>query len=134
MIVLSRREPFTLMLFDTASDPEYESLRPLTYPGTDIFLICFSLPDRQAWNAVREKWVPEIEHHLPDTPFLLVGTKMDLRTDDRLEMLRFDEGEMLAKEMRGEKYCECSALTGEGVKAVFDQVTSRGRGVDGRRL
>ncbi len=27
------------------------------------------------------KWVPEITHHCPKTPFLLVGTQMDLRDD-----------------------------------------------------
>ena len=27
------------------------------------------------------QWVPEISHHCPCTPFLLVGTQMDLRDD-----------------------------------------------------
>ena len=36
-----------LSLFDTAGQEEYDRLRPLAYPDTDVFLVCFSvtLPD-----------------------------------------------------------------------------------------
>ena len=30
---------------------------------------------------LREKWIPEIRHHCPKTPFVLVGTKGDCRQD-----------------------------------------------------
>ena len=30
---------------------------------------------------MREKWVPEIQKHWGQAPFLLVGTQMDLRND-----------------------------------------------------
>ena len=32
-------------------------------------------------TRVREKWIPEIRHHCPKTPFILVGTKGDCRED-----------------------------------------------------
>jgi hypothetical protein len=32
-----------------------------------------------SFENVNEKWVPEIIHHCPKTPFLLVGTQMGLR-------------------------------------------------------
>ena len=38
---------------------------------------------------VREKWLPEIQHHTqgnnPPTPIILVGTKLDLRKDGNQE-------------------------------------------------
>lgn len=34
-------EPFTLGLFDTAGQEDYDRLRPLSYPSTDVFLVCF---------------------------------------------------------------------------------------------
>ncbi|CAO2590459.1 Cell division control protein 42 homolog [Lemmus lemmus] len=58
-------EPYTLGPFDT----------------TDVFLVCFSVVSPSSFENVKEKWVPEITHHCPKTPFLLVGTQIDLRDD-----------------------------------------------------
>ena len=33
----------------------------------------------------RAKWVPEIVHHCPNVPFLLVGTKADCRDDQEIK-------------------------------------------------
>jgi len=72
-------EPYTLGLFDTAGQEDYDRLRPLSYPQTDVFLVCFSVVSPASFENVKEKWVPEITHHCPKTPFLLVGTQSDLR-------------------------------------------------------
>jgi cell division control protein 42 len=36
-------QQFTLDLFDTAGQEEFDRLRPLSYPGSDVFLICYSV-------------------------------------------------------------------------------------------
>lgn len=69
------------------------------------------------------QWVPEISHHCPRTPFLLVGTQVDLREDgstieklakNKQRPLYPESGEKLARELRAVKYVECSALTQVG--------------------
>lgn len=77
--VLVDGKPVNLSLWDTAGQAEYDKLRPLSYPQTDIFLICFSLTDPQSLESVRTKWNPEVVHQCPNTPIILVGTKSDLR-------------------------------------------------------
>ena len=134
-------EPYTLGLFDTAGQEDYDRLRPLSYPQTDVFLVCYSVVSPSSFENVKEKvnfsiiqdltkkttltililqWVPEISHHCQKTPFLLVGTQIDLREDvatiDKLaknkqKPLSNEAGEKLAKELRAVKYVECSALT-----------------------
>ncbi|KAK0420922.1 hypothetical protein QR680_014967 [Steinernema hermaphroditum] len=123
-------EPYTLGLFDTAGQEDYDRLRPLSYQLTDVFLVCFSVVNPASFENIREKWVPEINHHMPDTPFLLVGTQTDLR-DSRsaIESLAkegrrpvtYAAGERMAKELKAVKYVECSALTQDGLKNVFDE-------------
>ena len=54
---------------------DYERLRPLSYPGTDIALICFSVNNIRSLENIEQKWVPEITHHIPNTPMILVGCK-----------------------------------------------------------
>ena len=36
-------EPYTLGLFDKAGQENYDRLRSLSYPQTDVFLVCFSV-------------------------------------------------------------------------------------------
>ena len=125
-------EPYTLGLFDTAGQEDYDRLRPLSYPQTDVFLVCFSVVSPSSFENVKEKWVPEITHHCQKTPFLLVGTQIDLRDDaatveklakNKQRPLSLDMGDRLARELRAVKYVECSALTQKGLKNVFDEVS-----------
>lgn len=139
----------SLGLWDTAGQEDYDRLRPLSYPQTDVFLICFSVASPSSFENVTSKWYPEIKHHCPDAPMILVGmlllstgilsivnitshigTKIDLR-DDRetlsaladqgLSPIKREQGQKLANKIRAVKYMECSALTQRGLKQVFDE-------------
>ncbi|KAK6052977.1 Ras family protein [Cooperia oncophora] len=122
--------PINLGLWDTAGQEDYDRLRPLSYPQTDVFLVCFSLVNPASFENVRAKWYPEVSHHCPTTPIILVGTKADLRDDrETIERLRErrltpisqTQGLVMAKEIKAVKYLECSALTQRGLKQVFDE-------------
>lgn len=63
----------SLGLWDTAGQEDYDRLRPLSYPQTDVFLICFSVASPSSFENVTSKWYPEIKHHCPDAPMILVG-------------------------------------------------------------
>lgn len=45
----------SLGLWDTAGQEDYDRLRPLSYPQTDVFLICFSLVSPPSYENVRTK-------------------------------------------------------------------------------
>jgi GTPase SAR1 family protein len=76
------------------------------------------------------QWFPEIEHHAPNVPIILVGTKLDLRDDPattealrqrKMEPVSYEQALAVAKEIRAHKYLECSALTQRNLKSVFDE-------------
>lgn len=54
---------------------DYDRLRPLSYPQTDVFLLCFDVSNEDSFENVGEKWLPELAHHIPDVPVLIVGCK-----------------------------------------------------------
>jgi len=119
-----------LGLWDTAGQEDYDRLRPLSYPQTDVFLICFSVVSPSSFENVNTKWCPEIKHHCPDAAILLVGTKIDLREDkdvlnqlaaNNLQPIKREQGMKVANKIRAVKYLECSALTQRGLKQVFDE-------------
>ncbi|ELT97773.1 hypothetical protein CAPTEDRAFT_21696 [Capitella teleta] len=119
-----------LGLWDTAGQEDYDRLRPLSYPQTDVFLICFSVVSPSSFDNITMKWYPEVKHHCPDAPILLVGTKIDLRDDKEvvgqlaaqsLAPVKREQGIKMASKVRAVKYLECSALTQRGLKQVFDE-------------
>ncbi|XP_069509133.1 ras-related C3 botulinum toxin substrate 1-like [Ambystoma mexicanum] len=119
-----------LGLWDTAAQDDYDLLRPLSYPQTDVFLICYSVVRPASYENVCTKWYPEVRHHCSNTPIVLIGTKMDLRDnkktikqlkENRLSPITFPQGLALAKEIGAVKYVECSAMTQRNLKTVFDE-------------
>ncbi|EUC41270.1 hypothetical protein COCMIDRAFT_29921 [Bipolaris oryzae ATCC 44560] len=123
-------KPISLGLWDTAGQEDYDRLRPLSYPQTDVFLICFSIVSPPSFDNVKAKWYPEIDHHAPGVPIILVGTKLDLRDDEatkeslrqkKMAPIQYEQAVMVAKEIRAQKYLECSALTQRNLKSVFDE-------------
>ena len=56
--VMFENKPISLQLWDTAGQDDYEKLRPLSYPGTDVFLLCFSLVSTVSLENVKTVWLP----------------------------------------------------------------------------
>lgn len=153
--VMIGEDPYTLGLFDTAGafsifsasrglfflffltlsaiagQEDYDRLRPLSYPQTDVFLVCFSVVNPASFENVKEKWFPEVRHHCPGVPCLIVGTQNDLRDDpatleklakSKAKPITVQQGEKLAVELDAVKYVECSAYRNQkGLKNVFDE-------------
>ena len=116
-------------LWDTAGQEDYDRLRPLAYPDTDVFLLCFSLVSPASFENIRAKWYPEVSYHRPKTPIVLVGLIMDLRDDKEtveycrkrgFQPISYEVGLQMAKEIGAFKYVECSAKTRKGLKDAID--------------
>jgi len=121
-----------LALWDTAGQEDYDRLRPLSYPDTDVILMCFSIDSPDSLENIPEKWNPEVKHFCPNVPIILVGNKKDLRNDPatmrelakmKQEPVKPEEGRAMAEKISAFAYLECSAKSKEGVREVFETAT-----------
>jgi Ras-related C3 botulinum toxin substrate 2 len=105
--------PVNIALWDTAGQEDYDRMRPLSYPNTDVFLICFSVVRPVSYQNVKVKWYPEVRHYSPNAPIILVGLQEDLRSDkDTLKKLEknrqapitYPKGLCLMKKINAVKY------------------------------
>ncbi|KAG5547692.1 hypothetical protein RHGRI_013402 [Rhododendron griersonianum] len=55
---------------------DYNRLRPLSYPGADVFILAFSLISKANYGNISKQWVPELGHWAPEEP-------SDLREDKK---------------------------------------------------
>jgi len=117
--ILVNGKPVNLGLWDTAGQEDYDQLRPMSYAKTDIFLVCFDVDSQDSYANVKNKWIPEILKFSPQTPFLVIGTKKDLRASVK-KSISESQGQQLAREVGAMAYLECSALNQGGLKQVFD--------------
>ncbi|KAA1068507.1 GTP-binding protein Rho1 [Puccinia graminis f. sp. tritici] len=121
-----------LALWDTAGQEDYDRLRPLSYPDSNAILICFVIDSPDSLDNIQEKWISEVLHFCQGLPIVLVGCKKDLRTDPKtIEELRQtsqkpvipEEGMAVAQKIGSQRYLECSAKLGQGVRKVFEHAT-----------
>uniref|UniRef100_A0A914KPX8 Uncharacterized protein n=2 Tax=Meloidogyne incognita group TaxID=654580 RepID=A0A914KPX8_MELIC len=121
-----------LALWDTAGQEDYDRLRPLSYPDTNVILMCFSIDSPDSLENIIEKWTPEVRHFCPNVPIILVGNKKDLRNDpqtlkelakSKQEPVNSEAAQAVAQQIGAYAYLECSAKYKEGVQEVFETAT-----------
>ncbi|KAF1742896.1 hypothetical protein MXB_351, partial [Myxobolus squamalis] len=120
---------YELALWDTAGQEDYDRLRPLSYPNTDVILMCFSIESPESISNIKDKWTPEVKHFCPNVPIVLVGNKKDLRYDEdiikdlaksKLKPVSPEEGMDMCQTIGGHAYHECSAKSKDGVCEIFE--------------
>ena len=57
-----------MRLWDTAGQEDYERLRILAYEGVDVVVMCFSLVNKNSFDNILDKWLPEYRQHLSGVP------------------------------------------------------------------
>lgn len=103
--------------FDTSGQDDYARFRALTLPISDFIIICYSLIDPSSYADVMDTLHYMVkEKKAPLAKVILCATKMDMRDKNSPTTA---EGMQLAQQIGAAKYCECSALTDEGIAEIY---------------
>ncbi|CAK3739013.1 related to transforming rho [Lecanosticta acicola] len=137
--------PYRFELYDTASPTNYTLLRP------SVIVMCYSIADPASLYNLKTRWNYEVEEHFnhdESIPVIVLGLQRDVRNKEdydgrvrRSEPILEGEKEMdsaplnartfvypqeglrVAQELRSDRYCECSALTGELCREVIEDIS-----------
>lgn len=128
-----------LTIYDTAGLLDHHHIRKLSYPGTDVFLLAYSIGDHESFKNLsftapsiqEEGFFEEIQRHCPDTPIILIGLKEDLRNHEENQgyhqarpsekLVSYSEGFELAKKLKCVAFFECSIYKPKVLKKVFNE-------------
>eukprot|EP00727_Mastigamoeba_balamuthi_P014156 m51a1_g9363 putative rac1 protein (1067) ;mRNA; f:169740-175413 len=102
--VMASGRPVNLGLWDTAGQEDYDRLRPLSYPQTDVFLLVY--------------------RHLRIRPSPSTHARTALQAPRKRQVAE-QEARAFARTI-GAPFIECSALSGHNIKALFDLVVDVG--------
>ena len=119
------RKDLRLQFYDTAGPDSYLLLKP------EILILCFSIADRTTLHSLRTNWKDTVEAHFnynDQIPVLVLGLKRDLREENNPASIFPHEGATIAQDMRCDKYCEGSAITGELGDLVFKDIAETAAG------
>ncbi len=123
------------IIWDLAGQPSYASVRRHYYQGSSAIILVYSVVERVSFDNA-SRWLVEAHKHLRGAewtgweglPTAIIGNKIDLRDSGQFEdVVATDEGERFAKYF-GEQlnapfmYKETSALTGENIDEVFNEI------------
>lgn len=84
-----------------------------------MVLICFSLGQQSSFKNIPTHWVPEVRHHCPGIPMILVGTKSDMK-DFGLPLIKTTEAMKVKEKIQAVDYIKCSAMTSNNVRETFN--------------
>eukprot|EP00092_Neocalanus_flemingeri_P077175 GFUD01095799.1.p1 GENE.GFUD01095799.1~~GFUD01095799.1.p1 ORF type:complete len:200 (+),score=58.04 GFUD01095799.1:41-601(+) len=110
-------ESLSFMVFDTAGQEEYDRLRPLSYPNTDVLWLVCTMDKPDTLLNMKFKWLKEVNHYCPRAKKILVINKCDLEgcadglTDENLEAAYVS--------MKMDTKFKVSAATGENVDSLI---------------
>lgn len=84
---------------------DFNKLRVLSYIKSDVFIVCFSVNNPESLHHVSEVWVPELKQYVPDTPFIVVGTNIDVRCQQPDVQVCNNSVTTIEREVIGSKPC-----------------------------
>jgi small GTP-binding protein len=108
-----------LQVWDTCGEERFKTITRQYYRDINGCFLIFDLTSLNSFEGA-EKWLADIKEHGPEyTVVMLVGNKCDL-VDER--KIAYNDSKNFA-DNNGLDYIEVSAVTGENVKLIFEEMT-----------
>lgn len=145
-------EKINLVVVEISGRDDFRPLRRCAYHKMDAAIICYPVDCPDSLERVCNYWVPELRRHAPKAPFVVVGTKRDIRDEarDRVEdhkrslrgkekevemagrlsaeaafvkeFVSYDKGKRVSCDLGATAFYECCSVYRDGTRKVFEGV------------
>ena len=108
-----------LKIWDTAGQERFRNITTQYYKGADGIVLVYDVTDEASYEKIKD-WMDQILSNTQkdEIGLVLLGNKCDVEPRNVTE----EQGLKLAEELKI-NYFETSALTGQGIKEAFEQLT-----------
>ena len=108
-----------LKIWDTAGQERFRNITTQYYKGADGIVLVYDVTDEASYEKIKD-WMDQILSNTQkdEIGLVLLGNKCDVEPRNVTE----EQGLKLAEELKI-IYFETSALTGQGIKEAFEQLT-----------
>ena len=108
-----------LKIWDTAGQERFRNITTQYYKGADGIVLVYDVTDEASYEKIKD-WMDQILSNTQqeEIGLVLLGNKCDMEPRNVTE----DQGKKMAEELKI-SYFETSALTGQGIKEAFEQLT-----------
>ncbi|KAH0788442.1 small GTP-binding protein [Histomonas meleagridis] len=110
----------TFSVWDTAGHEAYRTLMPIYYQNAALAFIVFDVTNQNSLNAL-EEFNELVDQKAENVIKILIGNKIDLVQN---RVISFATGDRYAQEIGAIMYKETSALTGEGIMELFQEIVN----------
>ena len=108
-----------LKIWDIAGQERFRNITTQYYKGADGIVLVYDVTDEASYEKIKD-WMDQILSNTQkeDIGLVLLGNKCDMEPRNVTE----EQGNKMAEELKI-SYFETSALTGQGIKEAFEQLT-----------
>ncbi|KAH0792321.1 small GTP-binding protein [Histomonas meleagridis] len=126
-VVQTQKGSVRLQLWDTAGQEKFRALAPMYYRSADVAVLVYDVTSKASLEGL-EKWASEIANRgPPNVKLVVIGNKIDL---EDARCISKEQGKELADRLGAVIFGETSAVTGEGINDIFNQIAQTGAGQD----
>jgi small GTP-binding protein len=108
-----------LTIWDTAGQETFRSLTTQFFRDASMAIVVFSVVEEKSFEGA-EYWINKVNEIAPSALLVLAGNKIDLSS----RIIDSERAAQFAEEW-GIPYFETSAVTGQGIQALFEDLIER---------
>ena len=119
--IASGTRVIVLNIWDTAGQEHYRSLTPIFFKDAVISILVYDISKKTSLDALPE-FYETLQEHAPRSVCAVVGNKADLSSEREVT---YEEGSEYAQKIGACVFCETSALTGQGITELFQNLVEQ---------